>query len=420
MGWRTQIGADYIVHANCGSIIHPWKPDACLSSWKDVWRDGFIASLKVYVPFYLIPAIFRKKKPEYIIFTVIPSILRSSAFMASLGGNAVPFACSLRRIFGENSPLQIFLSGVGTGLVAKMIEEDKRMNELVIYAINQATESLYRILHIRGLVPWIKGGDVMIFVIACSLLSFLFHHHPSNLSNVKRVINFLTQDQPNGDEPKENICNHKGTCMKSTIVGTLRATLFGFAFRGSIGIVSNLYLKRMWNQPLTLLRRSVDWKAIRFGLFLGSFVISWKGIRCLLLKFFKVDHPIISIISGAISGLSIMFSRNDEMPMFFMSKAVEGMLSYLISKGIIKTSIPRMDDILFGLAVGILFYCSVLEPYNLRPSYWKFLHAISDGRYNQFESLSRGWKPEFFAATGFIYPTKGQHHAKILVPPELQ
>ncbi len=51
--------------------------------------------------------------------------------------------------------------------------------------------------------------------------------------------------------------------------------------------------------------------------------------------------------------------------------------------------IKHGDSLLFALTAGILFYCSVLEPYTLRPSYFKFLRNASGGKYDGFERIAR-------------------------------
>jgi hypothetical protein len=70
-------------------------------------------------------------------------------------------------------------------------------------------------------------------------------------------------------------------------------------------------------------------------------------------------------------------------------KALDGLVNYYKEKGVIRFNTELLERIIFGLSGGIIFFCTVLEPFNLRPSYWRFLHTISNGRYNQFEPLAR-------------------------------
>lgn len=42
--------------------------------------------------------------------------------------------------------------------------------------------------------------------------------------------------------------------------------------------------------------------------------------------------------------------------------------------------VPFSTEILYSFSTAVLFHAGVLEPANLRPSYWRFLKAISGGR----------------------------------------
>jgi len=88
--------------------------------------------------------------------------------------------------------------------------------------------------------------------------------------------------------------------------------------------------------------------------------------------------------------------------MYIYSKAVEAVFNSFVSRGFLKP-IPNGESIVFAICGGLLFYNSVLEPYNLRRSYWNFLVKASNGRYNQFEPVARTYKPQYFKKTGFTY-----------------
>lgn len=51
--------------------------------------------------------------------------------------------------------------------------------------------------------------------------------------------------------------------------------------------------------------------------------------------------------------------------------------------GIEKGYLPRVPGftvMLYAVSTALLFHAATIEPQNLRPSYWKFLHSISGGR----------------------------------------
>ncbi|KAJ8964924.1 hypothetical protein NQ317_014457 [Molorchus minor] len=50
-----------------------------------------------------------------------------------------------------------------------------------------------------------------------------------------------------------------------------------------------------------------------------------------------------------------------------------------IAKGVFPR-VPGFTEFLYSFSTAVLFHAAILEPTNLRPSYWKFLHSISGGR----------------------------------------
>jgi len=173
----------------------------------------------------------------------------------------------------------------------------------------------------------------------------------------------------------------------------------GLAFRGSINLVSNLLFKK---SKVGILKSSFGKPTLDFALFLASFIGSWRGIPHLMKYLRNRDDNLNYLVGGAVAGISILFSRSNDITMYFLAKAMETIYDELAKRNIVK-KFTYGDVALFSLAVGVVFYCSVLEPYNLRPSYWIFLHRMSKGRYNQFEEIARVWRPEFFEKTGFTY-----------------
>lgn len=50
-----------------------------------------------------------------------------------------------------------------------------------------------------------------------------------------------------------------------------------------------------------------------------------------------------------------------------------------IEKGILPR-VPGFTEFLYCFSTAVLFHAAIMEPTNLRPSYWKFLHSLSGGR----------------------------------------
>lgn len=41
--------------------------------------------------------------------------------------------------------------------------------------------------------------------------------------------------------------------------------------------------------------------------------------------------------------------------------------------------LPKANILFYCFATAILFHAAILEPHNLRPSYWKFMQSLSGG-----------------------------------------
>ncbi len=224
---------------------------------------------------------------------------------------------------------------------------------------------------LRGWLPYYINGDVGVFVVASSVLCYLYNHKIDNLGSSTKTILNLLMNQKNSKNHNHNSSssststnssdnnNNNNTnsshstslgCMVWDILVSLRAFGIGYGIRGSISLLSGLILKKMYKKPGQLLLESFGTKssAAQFGLFLGLLVLGWTGIRCLLFHLTKKrdsnrgdtnnnnnnnnnnnsnsnagrDKPIYSLLAGAIGGLAILFFRSTEMSMFFFVKVI--------------------------------------------------------------------------------------------------
>jgi len=387
----------------CHHVVHPFCPQSCWKAAAIVFSDAFKAALPVYTSVFLLPALLRRESLRRIFQKTIPSIFWSTTFMANLGGGMLPISCFLRWLNGSFSPFSVFLAGALNALFSIFIEDKKRRPELAVYSFNQALEALYRMGIVRGYLPSFNSADIFLFALASSILSYFCH----------KDLQIRTQaiQQPHDDNPslrnvsqmiKVVVGDIRKTSFIDIIKDTSRGFLMGFAFRGSLNLVSNMLINRSRSG---ILKASFGKSTRDFALFLAAFVGGWRGVPQIMKYLRNKDDDWNHVIGGAVAGLSIAFSRSSDITMYFVAKAMETIFNELAKRNIVK-KIKYGEVALFSLAVGVIFYCSVLEPFNLRPSYWYFLHRMSKGRYDQFEEIARIWKPEFFEKTGFTYSKK--------------
>jgi hypothetical protein len=261
---------------------------------------------------------------------------------------------------------------------------------------------------VRGWLPSIKNGDSFLFVIGMAILYYFYKYDKQYLGNISSILSVLLGDNNNTNSNNTPSKESSSTISsspkdprsfnlwaKTTLLGMLRGFTIGLVVKGGLGFLSGLTKGHLLKNPWRYLRQNVLGRStLRFALFLSFLVGGLKGIPSILHKIRRKEDPLHMVITGAVAGSAIALSKNSEISMYFFSKAAEAIFRFLVAKKYVKT-MKYGEELLFAVGTGFLFYCSVLEPYTLRPSYWKFLWAMSAGRYAQFELVAR-YSPYFF------------------------
>jgi len=198
------------------------------------------------------------------------------------------------------------------------------------------------------------------------------------------------------------LCKHEGGCVEQSGRALLRGFIVGYCLRAAVALVGALANKRTRTHPSRLLGSLFSDAALRTGLFLAL----WGGLRlavaCLLRHARNKDDRLNALVAGGVSGLSAIFSPSLDVSMYLLFKMFEGVYRVGVKRDVIRP-IPHGDSLLFALGCGLLFFTSVLEPYNMRPNYFRFINKCSGSRYSMFEWPAKAYAPEWFAESGFRY-----------------
>lgn len=79
------------------------------------------------------------------------------------------------------------LSTIG-GYIGLLVERDGRRIELALYVLSHAILSFYRTWHYKGLLPYIKHGDVITFTVSMSIMMWSYINHPYTVRYVRVFI----------------------------------------------------------------------------------------------------------------------------------------------------------------------------------------------------------------------------------------
>ena len=94
-----------------------------------------------------------------------------------------------------------------------------------------------------------------------------------------------------------------------------------------------------------------------------------------------VNDPNHSILAGLLAGTSAAFYPNSSVVYYLAWKTLETMYYEGVKERLLPY-IPGFAVLIYSFSTSILFHAGVLEPHNLKPSYWKFLMRITNKKYS--------------------------------------
>ncbi|XP_012276343.1 transmembrane protein 135 [Orussus abietinus] len=425
----------FAVPCSCKEYVHPWV-DSCISAATGLGLHTFQESLRLYSTVYLIAFMTRRKVPKGDdIRKMLLGILQSAAFLSWNGFAYAAYLCILRRLLGNFNILTVsFLPSFLASLMAILIERPSRRTLLCLYVSNIATETLFRMGVWRGYFSVLQKGEVYIFAISAALLLHLYRSKGNKEDSIFKIIrhvigpyeeyryqekqmlqssrstevlsdpmtSFINENQDLNSsknsvfnavwegfrmykdiivwmksQSKHPFCPHPYSCFHYVLMGS--AKLFGY------GVCAQLALKLVF-QAKQLVRRPQLFKNVilrRENLYLATFLGGFPGIfrltSCLLRRVFNGDSQFFAIPAGVLASIAFTMYPNNTIALYVMWKA----LQILWARGVESKKFPEVRwfvIFLYSFSTAILFHAAIIEPQNLRTSYWKFLHNISGGR----------------------------------------
>uniref|UniRef100_A0A3Q1EN16 Transmembrane protein 135 n=1 Tax=Acanthochromis polyacanthus TaxID=80966 RepID=A0A3Q1EN16_9TELE len=408
---------------NCYEIGHTWNP-SCVQSAAEVTRSALEVSFKIYAPLYLIAAVLRRRKKDYYMKRLLPEILWSTSFLTTNGGLYIVFFCILRKLLGGFYSWSVgFGSALPASYIAILLERKSRRGLLTIYMANLVRAAL--------LMCTLFAECVLLFCITASLYMFFFRSKDGlkgfALSALKFIIgkeeiptHSITADhissrplertaategedlQASAERPSsrrktvvayarellESICKRgpRHRCCKHCQDNCISYCIKGFVRMFSVGYLIQCCLKvpsafrQMFSKPSRLPSLFYNKENFQLGAFLGSFVSIYKGTSCLLRWVRNIDDELHALIAGFLAGISMFFYKSTTISMYLFSKLVETMYFKGIEAGQFPY-FPHADTIIYAVSTAICFQAAVMEVQNLRPTYWKFLLRLTQGRF---------------------------------------
>ncbi|XP_063985470.1 transmembrane protein 135-like isoform X2 [Diachasmimorpha longicaudata] len=364
-----------------------------------------------------------KKPTKDDIKKMLMGILQSTAFLSWSTFTFSMFLCSIRRLTGNFNALSVaFLPSFFSSLSAIIIERPSRRAMLCLYVSNIATETLFKMGLWRGYYRSVPHGNVYIFAASIAALLYLYRNSDDNKDSIFRIIKFVAspyeaknyiqsqiEDRIDRQEGRSNIqksvsrsnvlmeslrayrklinwvkscgkhcrCPHPHSCAHFVLSGGFK--LFGTGLTVQIGLKLVMQLKKLLRKPHLLKSTILQKKNFDLPIFVGGFTVIYRFISCTLRRFNDADTPIHALPAGLLAGLTFVMFPNNTIALYVMWKA----LQLFWNKGIENGTLPEIKGFVVGLycfSTAVLFHAAMVEPQNLRASYFKFLHTLSGGR----------------------------------------
>ncbi|XP_015110710.1 transmembrane protein 135 [Diachasma alloeum] len=414
----------FVIDATCKEYVHPWT-DSCISATAGLGLHAIQECLRIYTTVYLVTMVMRGKRPtKNEIKKMLMGILQSTAFLSWSTFTFSMFLCSFRRLTGNFNALSVaFLPSFFSSLSAIVIERPSRRTMLCLYVSNIATETLFKMGLWRGYYRSIPYGNVYIFAASMATLLYLYRNSDGNNDAIFRIIKFVASpyeaknhiqsqigdraDRRDGQSDrvehsisKSNIlmetlrayhrltkwiksfgkhcrCPHPHSCANFVLGGGSK--LFGIGLTVQIGLKLIVQLKTLLRKPYLLKPMIFQKKNIDLAIFLGGFTVIYRFVSCTLRRFNDGDNPIHALPAGLLAGLTFVMFPNNTIALYVMWKS----LQLFWNKGIENGTLPKIKGfviVLYCFSTAVLFHAAMVEPQNLRASYFKFLHSLSGGR----------------------------------------
>nr|XP_033338609.1 transmembrane protein 135-like isoform X1 [Megalopta genalis] len=424
----------FVLNASCKDYCHPWT-NSCLTATTGLGLHALQESLRIYSTVYLVALLLRGKFPSRKdVRKTFTDTLQSVAFLSWSAFSYPMFICFLRRLLRNFNFLTVsFLPSFLSSLTAIFVERPSRRTLLCLYVSNIATETLFRMGQARGYYSSIPRGDTYIFSTSVALLLYYFRSKSNKHDSVYKIFRFVigkyegidyikkntlqsptlkcSTDESNmrsskkkNKKPKKSLekniflkslatykkiienlkdlgkhasCPHSHSCLRYTLVGGMKCFSYGLSVQLGLNLV--LQFQKILKRPQSI--KSIMFKRsnLNLAVFLGGFSGLYKLLSCSLRRLFQKDSSHYAFPAGFISGLAFMSYGGNTIALYFMWKALQLLWNDLVEKQIVP-EVKWFVIFLYCFSTAVLFHVAIIEPQNLRPSYWKFLCNISGDR----------------------------------------
>ncbi|XP_078617428.1 transmembrane protein 135-like isoform X1 [Branchiostoma floridae x Branchiostoma japonicum] len=419
-----------VLRANCYEIGHTWQP-SCIRAILDILLGGVVESVKIYAPVYVLTGLARRRSIRYWLHRFVPELLQSAVFLGTNAGAFIGSFCLLNQLFERFSYFTGLASGALASQLAILLERKPRRGLLAVYMFNVALETLCNMAVARGLITPRKHIEVLLFSFTAAGYAYLYRCFGGLSGIFLQAVRFLLGTEEAGrlgdsrsleteaktpdarsleskartpaiqsakhSAWKQNLtvlrilrllkaalvqrhalCLHKHSCARYCLQGFVRMFGVGYAVQAAVRVLSSL--RASIRSPRRLLSCIINRNNLSLAAFLGGFVGIFKFVSCFLRWLRDQDSELHALPAGFLAGLCMFFYPSWTISLYLTLKL--GELLYM--KGIEADHLPcitHADSLLFAVSTAVVLHAAVMEPHNVKPSYWTFLQRLTRKRF---------------------------------------
>ncbi|KAI0243199.1 hypothetical protein LSAT2_026219 [Lamellibrachia satsuma] len=184
---------------------------------------------------------------------------------------------------------------------------------------------------------------------------------------------------------------------------SVRCLCGGFALQAAVKVVSSI--SSILRRPRALRHALLHQHNLQLGAFLASFTALFQGMSCLLRHLLGQENATHGLLAGLLAGTSMFLYKSSTVALYMTSKLTE----ILYMKGIEAGLLPYVqsaDILLYAVSMSLIIHVAILEPHNLRPTYWKFLLKLTHG---QLGEINRKLLDIYGTGASKLYPDFKPH-----------
>ncbi|XP_017880162.1 transmembrane protein 135-like isoform X3 [Ceratina calcarata] len=334
------------------------------------------------------------------------------------------------RVLGHFNILTVsFFPAFLASFTAILIERPSRRTLLSLYVSNIASETLFRMGVSRGYWHPVPFAETCIFAISMAALLYYYRSKTSKSDPVYKILRLVVgkyEDAEYLENPsceiqdssetvnrcrndsvvnsparkdinifmksleaygnllarlkvksKRSCCPHPFSCIHYILKGGVQ--VFGYAFGGQLVVNLVFGVAKLIKKPTLLKSMIVKKGNLYLPIFIGGFAALYRLVSCSLRRTIQKDSPYFAFPAALIGGLTFTTYKSNTISLYFMWKALQLLWYDLAEKGIVP-EVKWFAIFLYCFNTAVVFHAAIVEPQNLRSSYWKFLHNVSGGR----------------------------------------